>query len=361
MIRFQTYLIEKRVDTTATAAYTELFPALMFNHGFKPSSAEDVKKFIYRLGELKDAKSKKAFIKLSGTDPDSARTYIEKMSTIAPNLVKTKLENAIGITNYLYDLHVDKPIDKVLWGFRDKPKGVPKNHAGDIFVLFKNKELLGISLKAGTKKSKEPLLNSYVGTQYTYIKREKKLKDLENALWDAVYSKLPAMPSEVKKDNYITKSNKALVRQAYLDFYVDSETEADNLYVIMNKICREQFCKSLNSLSLDEFKTWVTTHFNLQSKQKPPLILVKAVGMTAGPKADDLAAMLPLITGFKAYLNKSSVQEWFIEIETPDDRKKLAMNIRSDSGVRAGKKLSGLGKLGKFTMLKMQYNGMSDV
>jgi len=361
MLRFKTYLMEQRVDTTATAAYTELYPALMFNHGFRPSSAEDVKKFIYRLGDLKDAKSKKAFIKVSGTDPDSARTYIEKMSTIKASLVKTKLENAIGITNYLYDLHTEKPIDKVLWGFRDKPKGVPKNHAGDIFVLFKNKELLGISLKAGTKKSKEPLLNSYVGTQYKAIKREKEISALEGALWDGVYSKLPALPSDVKKDNYTTQSNKALVRQAYLDFYLDSETEADNLYVIMNKICREQFCQSLNSLSLDEFKDWISSNFNLQDKQNPPLILVKAVGTTAGPKADDLAAMLPLITSFKAYLNKSSVQEWFIEIETPDDRKKLAMNIRSDSGVRAGKKLSGLGKLGKFTMLKLQYNGMSDV
>jgi hypothetical protein len=89
--------------------------------------------------------------------------------------------------------------------------------------------------------------------------------------------------------------------------------------------------------------------------------LVKAIGMTAESKSDDLASMISLITSFKSYLNKSSVQEWFIEIETPIEKKKLAMNIRSDSGVRAGKKLSELGKLGKFTMLKLQYNGMSDI
>ena len=70
-------------------------------------------------------------------------------------------------------------------------------------------------------------------------------------------------------------------------------------------------------------------------------------------------AILPLVTGFKAKLNTKSVQEWFIDLETPDESKRLKMNIRSDAGVRAGKKLAGLGKLGKFTALKLQYNGIS--
>jgi hypothetical protein len=67
------------------------------------------------------------------------------------------------------------------------------------------------------------------------------------------------------------------------------------------------------------------------------------------------------VTGFKAKLNTKSVQEWFIDLETPDESKRLKMNIRSDAGVRAGKKLAGLGKLGKFTALKLQYNGISDL
>ena len=54
------------------------------------------------------------------------------------------MENAIGITNYLYDLDRTKPIKNVIWGYRAKPRGVPNNHAGDIFVEFKNKDLIGI-------------------------------------------------------------------------------------------------------------------------------------------------------------------------------------------------------------------------
>ena len=42
------------------------------------------------------------------------------------------------------------------------------------------------------------------------------------------------------------------------------------------------------------------------------------------------------------------------------NQKKLKMTIRSDAGVRAGKKLSGLGRLAKFSMLKFQYSGVVD-
>lgn len=350
------YLQEKRVDTTATSAYTELYPALMFNHGFRPVSVEDVKKFVYRT-KLNDTNSKKTFLNTS--DPESAKIYIDKMSSISPTLVKTKLQNAIGIVNYLYDLHTTNPIKSVAWGFRDKPKGVPTNHAGDIFVTFKDNSVIGISLKAGTTKSKEPLLNSYVGTQYKRINREKKILDLENTLWDSVYSKLPELPEDVNKNNYMSK--KAKVRQAYLDYFLVNQTEADELYKIMARISREKFIEQLNTLSLDEFKAWVEKNFNLQKPQNPPLVLVKAVKNTAEQKGDDLQSILPLITEFKAKINLSSVQEWFIDIDTPDGSKRLLLTIRSDSGVRAGKKLAGLGKLGKFTMLKLQYNGIKNL
>lgn len=360
MKTFRTFLAEKRVDTTATASYTELYPALMFNHKYRPVSAEDVKKFVYRV-RLDDTNSKKTFINNSGTDPESARQYINKMSSLSDRLVKTKLENSIGIVNFLYDLHVSKPIDSVQWGFRDKPRGVNNKHAGDIFVNFSNGEIIGISLKAGTTKSKEPLLNSYVSTQYIRIGREDKISELEDELWDSVYSKLPSLDSSINKSNYLDRTNKNKVRQAYLDYYVDNSEEADELYVIQNRICREKFCEQLNTLSLEDFKSWVESNFNLQKPQNPPLILVKAVGKTAEQKGDDLQSILPLVTGFRAKLNKKSVQEWFIDIDTADESKRLTMTIRSDAGVRADKKVSELGKLGKFTALKLQYNGITDI
>ena len=73
---------------------------------------------------------------------------------------QTKLENAVGILNWIYDYNHQRPIDKVVWGYRAKPRGIPNNHAGDIFVFFRNGEKIGVSLKAGTAKSKDPIKNT---------------------------------------------------------------------------------------------------------------------------------------------------------------------------------------------------------
>ena len=345
--------------TTDNASITELFPALAFNNNFRPSNVEDFKKFLYKLGDMK-RNQKKTFV--NDSNRQAGLALVNKLPSMEDRFVKSKTENAIGITNYLYDLHSSKPIKNIIWGYREKPRGVPKNHAGDIFVFFRNGEILGISLKAGTKKSKEPLLNTYVATQFTKLNKTKELKFLEDALWDGVYSKIPDIDVIATKNNYMDGDRKrtADIRQKYLDFFIDNETEANNLYVIMVKIQREHFCKMLNKLSIEDFKNWIFNNFNLQKPQTVPLVLVKAVGVTAEQKGDDLASLLPLVTRFHAYLNTSSVQGWFIDIDTPDEMKRLELTIRSDAGVRAGKSLAKLGRLAKFTRLKMQYNGIFD-
>jgi len=362
MIKFRSYLTELKDVRTDNASMTELFPCLAFNGKFRPSNVEDFKKYLYRLGELKKF-TRSTFP--NDLDRQAGVALINKMGSgaLQDRFIKTKVENAIGITNYLYDLHNDKPIKNVVWGYRSKPRGVPPKHAGDIFVFFKNGNVLGISLKAGTKKSKEPLLNSYVKTQFTAIKREKFLKSMEDELWDAVYSKIPNIETVATKDNYADGDRKRTsgIRQLYLDYHIENETESNELYKKQTLIQRQHFCRTLNTLSLKEFKKWLGNNFNLQNaKDKVPLILVKAVGTEAEQKNDDLASILPLITKFNAYINKESVQEWFIDIDTPEDQKKLKMTIRSDAGVRAGKKLSGLGRLAKFSMLKFQYSGVVD-
>jgi hypothetical protein len=349
-------LLESMGETTQNASVTELFPCLAFNKKFRPSNVEDFKKFLYKLN-IKSAKTSYA-----PSDADAAAEVIEKLSTMEERFVKMKMENAIGITNFLYDLNTSKPIKKVVWGYRAKPSGVPKNHAGDIFVFFQNKEILGISLKAGTTKSKEPLLNSYVKTQLVRMDKESALKPMEDELWDAVYSKLPNIESVASKSTYASGDRKvtAGIRQIYLDYHIENEEESNNLYAAMVRIQRTHVCKALNELKLEDFKKWVYDNFNLQKPAKVPLILVKAVGKTAEQKGDDLASLLPLVTSFNAYLNKSSVQEWFIDIDTPDEMKKLKMTIRSDASVREGKSLAKLGRLAKFSMLKLQYSGVVD-
>ena len=109
----------------------------------------------------------------------------------------------------------------------------------------------------------------------------------------------------------------------------------------------------------DTFIEWVKNTFNLQRKDdEVPLVMVKAVGKTAEQKGDDIVDIIPLVTKHHAYLNKNSVQEYLIDIHSPDDKKTMKMTIRSDSGVRPEKGTSGQGRLGQYLQLKMQYSGV---
>lgn len=344
--KIQTLL--ERVDTTLNASVTELFPCLAFNKKFKPSSVEDFKKFLYtlNLNTVKSSFDKK--------DAASAKLVIEKLPTMDEKFLKDKMSNAIGITNYLFDLNRTKPIKNVVWGYRAKPTGIPKNHAGDIFVFFKDGSKIGVSLKAGTAKSKEPLKNTYVGTQYKNLGVS--TDKLESDLWNRVYSKVPGVKDIANKTNFVKNKE---VTKLYVDYYVENQTEADELYKEMLVVCREHMCNVLNSMDIEDFKNWVQETFNLQRKgEEVPLIMVKAVGNKAEQKSDDIVDIIPLITKHYAYLNKSSVQEYLIDIHSPDDKKTLKMTIRSDSGVRPEKGTSGQGRLGQYLQLKMQYSGV---
>ena len=338
----------ERVATTLNASITELFPAIAFNLKYKPSSVEDFKKFLYKLN-INRAKSS-----FDRKDADAAKLVIEKLPSMDEKFLKTKMENAIGITNYLYDLNSTKPIKNVVWGYRAKPKGVPNNHAGDIFIFFKDGDIIGVSLKAGTKKSKEPLKNTYVGTQYKKLGID--TKSLESDLWNRVYSKIPGVNDVANKNNFVKNKE---VTKLYVDYYVENETDANELYREMLIVCRQHMCNVINKMDNDTFIDWVKETFNLQRKgEKVPLIMVKAVGNKAEQKGDDIVDLIPLINKHHAYLNKNSVQEYLIDILTPEDKKTLKMTIRSDSGVRAEKGTSGQGRLGQYLQLKMQYSGV---
>ena len=179
---------------------------------------------------------------------------------------------------------------------------------------------------------------------------------LQKDLWDRVYSKVPGVTDIATKDTYVKNRD---VTQLYVDYYSENQTEADELYHEMVLVCREHFCKVLNDMDNDSFIEWVQNTFNLQRKgEKVPLVMVKAVGTTAEQKGDDIVDMIPLVTRHYAYINKQSVQEYLIDIHTPDEKKTLKMTIRSDSGVRPEKGTKGQGRLGQYLQLKMQYSGV---
>ena len=353
-------------QTTINSTITELFPALAFNTNTNIQTADQMQEFISKIN-LNDNGARKSFV--NSGNIESAEEYITQMGRIRPNTKQTKLENAVGIYNWIKQYNKDRTIDKVVWGYREKPQGVPNNHAGDIFLVFKNKKVspkvVGISLKAGTKSSKEPKLNSYVGTTLRKSMWQKAypnaLKELSDQLWDEVYSKIPNVPKSVDKNNYLTLTSSRqtpnkIIQEKILQVFKYDNLMFEALYVRMNTICRNKLVDMING-NLNATKEWIEQEFRLEKKNVDvPMILVKAVGSKAeASSSDPLADFLPAVTSVKAYLKSGSVQEWFIDLKGDNGRKMtLTMTIRSDSEYREQKQK---GKLGAFTMLKLLYRG----
>lgn len=354
-------------QTTINSTITELFPAIAFNTGKSFSSPEALEEYIMGL-DLENGDARKSFVNHSNVD--AAYGYLSRLEELRPSIKKTKLENAIGILNWINDYNNKRNVEKVVWGYREKPSGVPNNHAGDIFLIHKDKNIkpkvLGVSLKAGTATSKEPKLNSYVGTTLRKPAWKKAypnaITKLKNDLWTQIYSKIPDMPKSMNKSNWLQISTTRqtphkCVQQAVLDLFKENPSKFDEYYVKMNTISRNQLVCMING-NLNATKQWINEEFRLQKQDVDvPMILVKAIGTNAvASPTDPLRDILPSVTKVNAYLKSGSVQEWFIDLMTEKSSEKmtLSMTIRSDSEYREAKQK---GKLGAYTMLKLLYRG----
>ena len=100
---------------------------------------------------------------------------------------KEKMTNAKGITKYLKKLDSEKKIHNLYWGYRGKPVGVNNKHKGDLFVEFTDGKLLGVSLKAGTGKTEEPKLNTYVNAVLENLNDNRRINTLKKKIYKLLY------------------------------------------------------------------------------------------------------------------------------------------------------------------------------
>ena len=121
-------------QTTVNSTITELFPALCFNNNFNPKSPEDLEDFINKLN-LSSPNSKKTFV--TDSNLKAGKEFVVLKDRIRPDMKKEKIQNAYAITKFLFGTNKNRAIEKVMWGYREKPKGIPSNHAGDVFIFFK--------------------------------------------------------------------------------------------------------------------------------------------------------------------------------------------------------------------------------
>ena len=221
-------------ETTLNASITELFPLIAWEKNFNPGT--NVEKFYDFLLEQEPTKLKC----VNSKDSKAAVDTIQKASESSK--FSEKMLNAMGVYKYLVDENRSKPIKNVYWGYRAKPTGVPKSHPGDIFLEFSDGEMLGVSLKAGGKKTKEPKLNTYVNPIFTTFKKQRNVIALRRKLHTEVYSQIEGMPPSGSYD----KSKKRDTSKLLIKLDREDKAKYEKLYDKHLEICRQSVIDLFN-------------------------------------------------------------------------------------------------------------------
>jgi hypothetical protein len=212
------------------------------------------------------------------------------------------------------------------------------------FLIYKDNKILGVSLKAGGKKTAEPQLNTYVATIFKSFKDEGTYNKLMSAAYKSVYSKIKGIESDYNKN----RNTKVVLRA----FQKKNNKKYEQLYDEYLELNRKAIVKRFNK---DKKKTlnYIQQEV-LRDAPAVPTMVIKAEDKTYSEVTDkdSLGVFLPQVKFIKAYVSKSSKQNWFIDLKSGEDTLTMKMSIRTNKAGHPGVK-----KLGQFS-LAVKYNGL---
>ena len=324
-------------ETTLNSSITELFPLIAFEKKYNPKDIISFHQFLLGVDVSK--------LKCVGPkDIKAAEETINKADTSTK--FKEKMANAIGVLKYIQQEDKNKKIKSLFWGYRAKPAGVPSKHPGDMFITYNDNKILGVSLKAGGKKTSEPQLNTYIGKVFDEFK-DRNYGKLMSLAYKTVYSKIPGMPPE--RSFIRDRKTKDILR----DFDKKNNAQYEKFYNDYLEIMRQGIVKLFNK-NKDNTIKYIKTNI-LRDAPDVPTIVIKAVGSDYEEVTDkdQLGVFLPQVKFIRATSSQSSKQNWFIELTSGPDTLKMSMSIRTNKSGHAGLK-----KLGQFS-LAVKYNGLS--
>ena len=329
-------------ETTLNSSITELFPALAFSLGVSPKLKND--KFYNEILIRNQAK-------LGAYKNEKADEAGKQVLNDATNSTKfdTKTTNAKAIYRYLLTENARKKINRVVWGYRNnmKPAGVNANHKGDIFVVFDDKKMLGISIKAGGVGTKEPQFNSYVRPIFNSFGMMKEYSALEKASYETYYKNIPNM---VKFSNY----GKSSMTDAVIKYEKEFPKQYERLYDLQLAFIRQTICNLMNK-NQEKAKQWLLKEVVAEQKDVP-LVVLKAQGNEAKLVNDESILRSCVQTarkkgGISAYPSTRSKQNWHIDMIC--NAKKTTLNF----SVRTNKAGTGH-KLAQYVNLAVKFNGL---
>ena len=326
-------------ETTLNSTITELSPAIAFMQN-KKFGVNEVDKFYSFLKE--NAKLRNVYV--NQTDMKSGEEFIKSFKTSSK--FEEKMKNAIQVTKYLHEINSEKEISTVFWGYRAKPPGptggpIPSNHKGDIFLRFKDKSMLGVSLKAGDEKSSEPQLNTYV--QPLLKSMGYTTTEIENQVFNEIHSKIGLEKRWKDRSNY-QESRERLVSLSEMN-----EKTYENYYDKMLELVRKHIVKKVGE---DKKKTMTFIKEAILAEfDEVPLVVVKATKdkWMYLTDEDDLEKFLPKVTKITAEVSPTSKQDWFIILHTKNHTKlTLKMSVRTNKSKPDNKLQQGFNLAVKF-------------
>jgi hypothetical protein len=325
-------------ETTLNSTITELAPALAFmaNKHFS-----DVKKFY---AFLETTIGKRSTVYVNDHDKKSGEEFIKSMPTSSK--FNEKMENAIAVLNYLWDLHKKSPVSNVYWGYRAKPEGIAASHKGDLFAQFESGEMLGISLKAGGEKTHEPQLNTYVNKFYDDIGNEADKQKLIDEVHKKIHSKL-GLPK-----NWADRGNKAKSLDVFAEFIKRDPMEYDRLYDQMLEIVRTSIINAVNANMKDTI-AYIKKQV-IKKDESVPLVVVKAFGKEYKMITDENAieTFLPTVKKIVASKSTSSKQAWAINLISKNGTITMNMTVRTNKPAPDNKLAQGYN-------LAIKFNGIT--
>ena len=329
-------------ETTLNSTITELFPAIAFEAGI--DTKLDPAVFYNKLVEANDPrfgayKNKSAY--------DAGKPFLDKAPTSSK--FEEKTINAQAITRWLIAENKRKKIAKVVWGYRNnlKPEGVAPNHKGDIFAVFDDGSILGISLKAGGAKTAEPQFNSYVRPIFTSFGMLNDYAKLEKESYETFYKGIPGITPQ---NTY----GKATMTKVIGAFEKMNPKQYEMLYDTQLEFVRQYICDMMNN-NPAKAKNWLLREVAAE-QEGVPLIVLKAAGSNTQIIDDeniikDCVQTSKKANGIKAYPSKTSKQNWHIDLTCRTHTTTLNFSIRTNkTGINH--------KLGQYINLAVKFNGI---
>lgn len=323
-------------ETTLNSTITELAPAIAFMSGQRFSTVDSLYNYL-----TKNIKRNYG-VYVNKKDAEAGAAFIESFPTSSK--YKEKMENALAVLKYLNDLNSKSPIKQVYWGYRAKPEGIPASHKGDLFVEFKTGEMLGVSLKAGGDKTREPQLNTYVNKFFDDIGYSKEKDILITNVYNKIHKSF-GLPRD-----WMTKSQKSKSIDTIEAAKEKDSANYEKKYDEMLDMIRDSIISAVNK-NKDAAIDYIVKQV-LKKDENVPLVVVKAVGTKYKMVTDEdaLDVHLPTVTAVRAYKSDSSKQNWFIDL-VGNDTITMNMSVRSNKPVPDNKIAQGFN-------LAIKFNGI---